>query len=48
MKVGSSSYARPSYTVPRDWFKEASGFDLEFSSNIQLRFLFFSFLYTYV
>ena len=25
------------YTRPRDWVKKASGFDLEYSSNIQLK-----------
>jgi hypothetical protein len=33
----SSSYAKLLYTWPMDWFKEASGFDFEYSSNIQLR-----------
>ena len=37
----SSSYARSSYTRPRDWFKETSGFDFEYSSYIQLRLFFF-------
>ena len=39
MKVGwgSSSYARLPYMGPMDWFKEASSFDFEQSSNIQLR-----------
>ena len=45
--VGSSSYARSSYMGPRDWFKEPSGFDFEYSSNIQLRLVFSFFLYTY-
>ena len=31
----SSSHARSSYTWPRDWFMEASGFDFVYSSNIQ-------------
>ena len=30
--------------APMDWFKEASGFDFECSSNIQLR-VFFLFLF---
>ena len=31
---------------PMDWFKEASGFDFEYSSNIQLRLkIFFLSLY---
>ena len=43
---GSSSYARSSYTGPMDWFKEASGFDFEYSSNIQWRLkIFFLSLY---
>ena len=39
----SSSYARLSYTWPIYWFKEASDFDFEYSSNIQSRFSFFRF-----
>ena len=35
--------------VVMDWFKETSGFDFEYSSNIQLRLCFLSFfLGTYV
>ena len=30
-----------SYMGPMDWFEEASGFDFEYSSNIQLRFFSF-------
>ena len=38
------SFARLPYTGPMNWFKEASNFDLENLSNIQLRlFFFFSF-----
>ena len=37
----SSSYARSSCTGPMDWFKGASGFDFEYSSNIQLRLNYF-------
>jgi hypothetical protein len=34
---------------PMDWFKEANGFDFEYSSDIQLRLKVVSFfLYTYV
>ena len=34
---GSSSYARSSYTLHRDWTQEASEFDFAYISNIQLR-----------
>ena len=34
---GSSTYVRLSYTWLRNWFKDANGFDFEYSSNIQLR-----------
>ena len=40
---GSSSHARTSYTGPMDRVKEASGFDFEYSSNIQLSLQFFLF-----
>ena len=36
--MGSSSlYPMSSYKGPRDWSKEASGFDFEYSSNFKLR-----------
>ena len=35
-----SSYARLSHMGPMNWFKDASGFDFEYSSNIQLRLIF--------
>ena len=34
---GGPHRARSSYTGPIDWFMEASGFDFEYSSNVQLR-----------
>lgn len=34
---GSSTYVGLSYTWLRNWFKDANGFDFEYSSNIQLR-----------
>ena len=43
---GPHHMQRSSYKGPKDWFKEASGFDFEYSSNIQLR-LSFLLLYTY-
>ena len=42
---GSSSSARSSYTGHRDWCKEATDFDLECSSNIQLRRIFSFYLF---
>ena len=41
---GSSSYARLSYIGPRDLRKEACGLDFEYSSNIQLGYIFFFFI----
>ena len=41
---GSSSHAKSSYIGPKDWFKEASDFDFEYSSNIQLKPIFLFFL----
>ena len=45
---GSSPYARSSYTRPMDWVKEASGFDCEYSSNIQLRLIMCIYIYIYI
>ena len=42
---GSKSYARSSYMGPRDWLKKASDFDIEYSSNIELRLFFFLFFF---
>jgi hypothetical protein len=36
------------YTGPMDWFKEASSFDFEYSSNNQLGLKIFFFLDIYV
>ena len=48
---GSSSYPRSSYMGPLYWFKEASAFDFEYSSNIysKLKICFlYLFLYIYI
>lgn len=45
MKVGILIVCK----VARDWIDEARGFDFEYPSNIQLRFMFYIFpLHTYV
>ena len=44
--MGVLIISRLSYMKLMDWFKEASGFDVEYSSNIQLRLeIFFLSLY---